>query len=151
MRFTFDTNVLVYAVDRDAGPRHEAAIGILRRSRGRDCVLTVQALAELFRTLTGRKLGVPAERATEMVRGFQHAFPIVAADEAALVDAMDAVNHHGWSFWDAMMWATAKRQGCRVLVSEDGQSGRTLGGVTIVDPFSTDGAGLLEPLFKAGP
>lgn len=35
-----------------------------------------------------------------------------------------------------MMWATAKRAGCRILVSKDGQDGRTLGGVTIVNPFA---------------
>jgi predicted nucleic acid-binding protein len=62
---------------------------------------------------------------------------IVAADEACLVDALDAVADHDWSFWNAMIWATAKRAGCRLLISEDGQDGRTLGGVTIVNPFLT--------------
>jgi hypothetical protein len=33
---------------------------------------------------------------------------------------MDAVASRGLSFWDAMLWATAKRAGCRLLLSEDG-------------------------------
>ena len=33
----------------------------------------------------------------------------IAADDICLVDAMDAVADHGWSFWNAMIWATAKR------------------------------------------
>ncbi len=144
MRFTLDTNVLVYALDRDAGERHRAALDITRRALGRDCILTLQSLAELFRTLTGPKMRVAPATAAGIVQQWRDALPVVAADEASLVDAMDAVTHHGWSFWDAMIWATAKRNGCRLLVSEDGQSGRTLGGVTIVNPFVAGGDALLD-------
>jgi predicted nucleic acid-binding protein len=59
---------------------------------------------------------------------------------------MDAVTHHHLSFWDAMMWATAKRHGCRALISEDGQSGRTLGGVILLNPFDASPDGLLDDL-----
>jgi len=65
------------------------------------------------------------------------------------VDAMDAVADHGWSFWDAMIWATAKRAGCRLLISEDGQNGRTLGGVTIVNPFLPSSSALLSQALGA--
>jgi predicted nucleic acid-binding protein len=142
MRFTLDTNLLVYAVDRDAGDRHRIALDLVRRARGRDCVITLQALAELFRTLTGkRKLG--AAQAAGIVQAWRDAAPVFAADDICLVDAMDAVADHGWSFWDAMIWATAKRAGCRLLISEDGQDGRTLGGVTIVNPFAANPSPLL--------
>lgn len=151
MRFTLDTNILVYAIDRDAGDRHLAALDIARRARGRDCVLTLQSLAELFRALTSPKLKVPAERAARIVQEWQDALPVAAADEACLTDAMDAVIHHGWSFWDAMIWATAKRHGCRLLLSEDGQAGRTLGGVTIVNPFIPGNEALLEAAFGKVP
>lgn len=134
MRFTFDTNILVYAIDREAGERHRIALDLVRRARGKDCIITLQALAELFRTLTGKGRLDPA-RAIAVVQAWRDAATIVAADETCLVDAMDAVADHDWSFWDAMIWATAKRAGCRLLISEDGQDGRTLGGVTIVNPF----------------
>lgn len=144
MRFTLDTNILVYAVDRNAGERHRIAVGIARRARGRDCVLTLQSLAELFRALTGSKLGVNPVRAAEIVQQWRDALPVVAADADCLSEAMDAVIHHGWSFWDAMIWATAKRHGCRLLISEDSQAGRVLGGVTIVNPFAVNAAAELE-------
>ncbi|WP_207462228.1 PIN domain-containing protein [Azospirillum sp. SYSU D00513] len=144
MRFTLDTNVLVYAVDRSAGDRHRQAVALARRLPGRDCVLTLQSLAELFRTLTGAKHGVPPARAVDIVQQWRDTLPVVAADDACLTDAMDAVAHHNWSFWDAMIWATAKRHGCRLLLSEDGQAGRTLGGVTIVNPFAVNPPALLD-------
>ena len=142
MRFTFDTNILVYAIDTQAGDRHRIALDLIRRARGRDCVVTLQALAELFRALTGKHRVAPA-KAAEIVQEWRDAVPVFAADELCLTDAIDAVTTHSWSFWDAMIWATAKRAGCRLLLSEDGQDGRTLGGVTIVNPFVTDPSPLL--------
>ncbi|MBF5096494.1 PIN domain-containing protein [Azospirillum sp. INR13] len=144
MRFTLDTNILVYAVDRAAGKRHHQAVALIHRLPGRDCVLTLQSLAELFRTLTSAKQGIPPERATDIVQQWRDTLPVVAADDACLTDAIDAVTHHGWSFWDAMIWATAKRHGCRLLLSEDGQAGRTLGGVTIINPFADGPQPLLD-------
>lgn len=144
MRFTLDTNVLVYAVDRSAGERHERALEITRRARGRDAVLTLQALAELFRNLSRPRFGLSPERATAIVDDWRMALPVVAADEICLGDAMSAVADHRLSFWDSMMWATARRHGCRLMLTEDGQSGRVLGGVTFIDPFVKESSRLLS-------
>jgi predicted nucleic acid-binding protein len=149
VRLTFDTNILVYAADREAGERHQIALDLVRRSRGSDCVLTLQALAELFRTLTGR-YKIAASDAVAVVQEWRDAMPVVAADELCLIDAMDAVASHRLAFWDAMIWATAKRAGCRLLLSEDGQDGLTLGGVTIVNPFGPAPSPLLAQALGAG-
>ena len=146
MRFTFDTNILVYAIDSQAGERHRMALDLVRRSSGRDCVVTLQALAELFRALTGKHRISPVD-AAGIVQDWRDAVPVFAADEMCLTDAIDAVVAHSWSFWDAMIWATAKRAGCRLLLSEDGQDGRTFGGVTIVNPFVTPQSRLLAEAF----
>ena len=95
MRFTLDTNVLVYAVDRDTGDRHGIALDITRRAVERGRVLTLQALAELFRTLTGPRVRLPPTDAAEIVQQWRDALPVVAADETCLTDAMEAVIHHG--------------------------------------------------------
>jgi predicted nucleic acid-binding protein len=151
MRFTFDTNMLVYAVDKDAGERHRIALDLVRQARGRDCVITLQALAEFFNTLVNKRK-IPPTRVMEVIQAWRDAATIVAADESCLVDAMTAVADHGFPFWDAMIWATAKRAGCRVLISEDGQNERTFGGVTIVNPFVSAPSPLLaEALGIAGP
>lgn len=141
MRLTLDTNVLVYAADRDAGSRHDVALDLIERAIPRDCVITLQALCELFRILTVKKR-VPVSIAADIVQHWRDTFPVVAADENCLVDAIGAVGAHSWSFWDAMMLATAGRNGCRLLVSEDGQAGRTLGNVTLVNPFDPASEGL---------
>lgn len=143
MRFSVDTNVLIYAAVRQSGPKHRTAVDVLRRASELDCVITLQALGEAFRILMV-KYKVPAAEAIARVDEWRSAMPVVIADEACLVDAMDAVAGHRLSFWDAMMWATAKRAGCRLLLSEDGDDGRTLGGVTLVNPFAAPRAPLLQ-------
>ncbi len=40
-RFTLDTNILVYAVDRDAGDRHSMAIDLVDKAVQQDCILTL--------------------------------------------------------------------------------------------------------------
>lgn len=58
-RFSLDTNILVYAVDRDSSERHELARELIGRAAQRDCVLTVQALAEFFHATTRKNLLEP--------------------------------------------------------------------------------------------
>ena len=134
-RFSLDTNILVYACDRDAGERHRAGKEILARAAGRDCVLTVQALAEFFHVTT-RKGKLAAPIASAFVGDWLELFEIVSADDAVLADAMDVVVAHRLAFWDAMLLATARRHGCSAVFSEDMQDGRRLGGLEIIDPFA---------------
>lgn len=147
-RFSLDTNILVYAVDRDAGDRHEQSKDLVGQAAKRDCVLTVQVLAEFYHATTRKKLLEPFN-AKIFVRDWLNVFHIVAADSLTLVNAMEAVEEHHLSFWDAMIWAVAQQAGCSVIFSEDMQSGRHLGGIEFLDPFSSDTAGRLEPLFRA--
>ena len=58
-RISLDTNILVYAMDRDAGERHLLAMDVLDQAVGSDCILTTQALGEIFHVVT-RKNGMPA-------------------------------------------------------------------------------------------
>jgi predicted nucleic acid-binding protein len=124
VRLTFDSNILIYTLSR-ADPRHAAAASLLARATRADCVLTLQSLAESFRVIT-TKLRFDPREAKREVDGFRFAFPVCAAGEADLGHAMRAVDDHHLSFWDAMLWATARRAGCRLLLSEDFQDGRDL-------------------------
>jgi predicted nucleic acid-binding protein len=143
IRLTLDSNILVYAADRDAGARHVLAHRIVRRAADLDCVLTLQSLAEFFRVVTGKR-GVQPTEAAAIVSAWRDVFPVHAADAAALTAAMDAVAGHSLAFWDAMIWATAQQAGCRLLLSEDLQHGRELGGVAFINPFVEPTAPLLS-------
>jgi predicted nucleic acid-binding protein len=143
VRFTLDTNILIYALAKQDDAKASTARKLVQRARAQDCVITMQALGELFHVLTGR-LRRPVAEAVAAVEEWRAAVPVVTADEACMVDAMDAVVGHSFSsFWDAMLWMTAKRAGCQLLLSEDGDDGRSLRGVTLVNPFASPRAPLL--------
>ena len=149
MRLTFDTNILVYAADADAGERHVAAIDLVRRAVGADCVLTLQTLSELF-NVTTRKLRLAARDAASLVNRLRDVFPVHPADEAVLDDAMAAIQRETLAFWDAMLWATAQQAGCRIILTEDFQDGCRLGAVTFLNPFLSRNRKRLESVLPAG-
>ena len=74
------------------------------------------------------------------MRDWLEVFEIAAADATSLVEAMDAVGEHRLSFWDAMLWATARQAGCAAILSEDMQHGRRFSGGAVLNPFAPDAA-----------
>jgi len=135
-RFTLDTNVLVCSIDSNSIERHAKAEQIVSRSLGTDCVLTLQSLGEFYRVAVAKRRMERAV-AAQAIEDWTQAFEIVAADKGSLREAIVAEALHGLSFWDAMLWATAKAAGCRLIVTEDFQAGREVDGVLFVNPFGT--------------
>jgi predicted nucleic acid-binding protein len=132
---SFDSNILVYAADRDAGERHAQAAALIERSiRSGNCIQPLQSLCEFFNVVT-RKIGIGAPAASAFVEAWQAVILVEPATLGDLVDARRAVAEHGLSFWDAMLWATVRRTGIRLFLSEDMQDGRAIEGVRIVNPF----------------
>ncbi len=99
--------------------------------------MTLQALAEFFHAITRKDLLTPSV-AGRFVRDWLEVFEVASVDSATLVDAISAVDEHRFSFWDAMLWATARQAGCSTVFSEDMQHGRRLGGVEFVNPFTAE-------------
>lgn len=149
MRISFDSNILVYAADLDAAHRNVVAFDLLRRAARVDCILTLQSLGEFFYTVT-RKGKKTLQDAANFIDGWRAVFPIHSADDRALSEAVTAVRRESISFWDAMMWATVRQAGCRLLLSEDLHDGQTLGGVTFVNPFAGKNSTLIEAVLPRG-
>ena len=135
MRVSFDTNILVYAVDRTEERKHSLAVEVIGRASRADCILTVQALGEFFNVVT-KKPGLDLAEAESFIDDWRSVFPIASATPDCLTSAIQAARRHGLAFWDAMLWATAREAGCGLVISEDFQDGRAIGGVTFVNPFS---------------
>jgi predicted nucleic acid-binding protein len=136
-RVTIDTNVLFYSVDWDAGDRHARAVSIIDSAIRWECILLLQALGEFFAAAT-RKGKMSVTEAAGQVDDWMRLFPVHAAGPATLKRAMWAVQAHGLSFWDAMLWAAAREAGCTLMLSENFQHGRELGGVRFHNPFVED-------------
>ena len=62
-------------------------------------------------------------------------FPIIYPDDAVLRTALRGAAAYGLSWFDAHMWAYTEVHGIPELVSEDFQSDRLYGTVSIRNPF----------------
>jgi predicted nucleic acid-binding protein len=142
MRLTLDSNILIYALF-GGDHRHGRAVELIERASRADCIQTLQSYGECFRVLV-HKHGLDARSAAAQIARLRLLFAVTAATADRLDVAMEAVARHRMSFWDAMLWATAKAAGCRLILSEDGHDGRDLDGVVLVNPFKPANSGFVD-------
>lgn len=142
MRVTLDANILVYALQED-DERHGPAQNIVARAIAGDCIQTLQSFAECFNALV-RKRKLAPEAARAKLDDLRGRLSVTAAEPADLDRAIWATMTHQLAFWDAMLWATAERAGCRLLLTEDGHDGRKLNGIIFVNPFAPHNSSLID-------
>jgi predicted nucleic acid-binding protein len=130
---SFDTNVLVYATASISDVKMIRARDLVARAmRAASSVLLLQTLAE-FSNVAIRKARIPVEDIRRTVDAWRAVLPVQAADDSDLLVALEAVRAHRLAFWDAMLWASARRAGVRHLLTEDYQDGFALQGVMFIN------------------
>jgi len=137
-----DTNILVYAhSDQDERKRAVAVARLSELYDNKSACLTTQILAEFYVSM--RRLLKPilgndrqAQRtARELLSDYAGLFPVLHISEEDVVAAASLVESHSLSFWDALVWSSAKSHGVKKILSEDGPTGTTIEDVTFVNPF----------------
>lgn len=132
---SFDTSVLVYATASISDVKVIRARDLIARAmRAASGILLLQTLAE-FSNVAIRKAKIPVADMRRMIDAWRAVLPVQAADDSDLLAALEAVSGHQLAFWDAMLWASAKRAGVRHLLTEDLQDGFVLQGVMFINPF----------------
>lgn len=133
-RTFLDTNVLVYADDADAGEKRDQAQQVLRTLiHAGAAVVSTQVLQEYFVVVT-RKTGLSVLAARRRVQ-FYAGLEVVPVDTDFIVEAIDLVERHQVSFWDALILRAANAAGCKRILTEDLNDGQVIDGVRIENPF----------------
>ena len=132
-----DTNILVYAYDKTAGPKHDIAARLVENwwnnENGR---LSLQILQEFYVSVT-RKIAHPMDiKAARQIVSDLAQWKIHTPTVDDLLQAIDIQETHQISYWDAMVVQSAVRLGCTTLVSEDLTHGQIVAGVEIINPFT---------------
>jgi predicted nucleic acid-binding protein len=134
-RAFIDTNVLVYAHDRDASTKHEIANALLRELWSeRTGVLSMQVLQEFYVTVT-RKIPVPLSR--DLARAVVDSYAIwcIETTPAEISAAFRIEDESRIGFWDALIVSSAAKSGASRILSEDLNAGQRIGGILIENPF----------------
>jgi predicted nucleic acid-binding protein len=133
-----DSNILIYAHDRDAGDKRLRAARVLgelwESGNGR---LSAQVLQE-FHVNATQRLSTPLARAKarEVVQAYA-VWMIELTNAETITRAIDLSDLARLSFWDALIVASAEQSGAVRLLSEDLGHGQLIGGVRVENPLRT--------------
>lgn len=138
-----DTNVLLYSEDGSNSAKQVVAVGWLEALWVRRCGrLSTQVLNEFYTNATRKlKPAMPAGDARAEVRRYQRWQPWLP-DHATVETAWAVESRFGFSFWDSLIVASAKAQGCRYLLTEDLQHEQVIDNVQVINPFLVEPAAL---------
>jgi len=138
MKFQFvDSNILVYAYDNTQGDKNRKAISLLENlwKTGAGC-LSVQVLQEFYYNIT-RKSAKPLSpiEAAQVIEDFSD-WIIHRPGLRDVLAAIQLLQRHNISFWDAMILRSAQQCNCSRLWTEDLSDGQKYEDVTVINPFA---------------
>jgi predicted nucleic acid-binding protein len=107
----------------------------------------LQTLAE-FSNVAIRKARIAVKDIRRTIDVWCAVLPVQVADDSDLLAARDAVRTHRLAFWDATLWASARRAGVRHLLTEDLQDGLVLQSVTFINPFNRENDQLIDEVLS---
>jgi predicted nucleic acid-binding protein len=131
-----DTNILIYAEDRDAKRKHDIARTLIMDLwESREGVVSVQVLQEFYVNVT-KKLKKPltVAKAKAIIEEYL-TWTVVDNTGRMVLDAIDLQRKAQLSFWDSLIVQAAIQSGCDRLYSEDLNAGQRFGPLTVVNPF----------------
>ena len=142
-----DTNILVYAEGFGAEAKQNYASSLLRAAQGKDLVVPVQVLGELFRVLVN-KAKLSRKDAQIRVSRYQATSSVAPTLLQTFAGALDLAAQHRLQIFDAIILAASAEAGCRMLLSEDMQDGFVWRGTMVVNPFAPTPHPLITDLLR---
>lgn len=135
-KYFVDTNILMYAHDRAAGPKHERARQLIEHlwvtGQG---ALSTQVLQELCVNLRRRVANpLPSDEIAKLVEDYL-SWEIVINTPQSILAALGIEARYKVSYWDALILHAAESCGAAVLYSEDLSGGQHYGAVQVVNPL----------------
>ena len=137
MRYFIDSNIVIYANDRNAGEKQTRAIEVVQRCmRAKNGVLSIQVLQE-YANIALTKLTQDSAVVLRQLK-LLDAFKIITPSPAMVRRGVEIRNAYRVSFWDAGIVAAAEIAECDYILSEDLNTGKYYAGVKIINPFAPD-------------
>lgn len=138
--YLLDTNVLIYAADEDEPDRMEKANDLLQRlTPTRQAVVSAQVLTEFVNVaLRQGRTRASVEEVYRQVEVYARTLVVLPVTPAIVLEAVRGVRDYQFAYYDAQIWAAARLNQVRYVLSEDFNTGATLDGITFLDPFASD-------------
>lgn len=129
-----DTNIVVYAHDRDAVQKHNTSVELLSRlAADGSGAVSIQVLMEFYNTAL-RKLRMKSETAEAVIADLAD-WRLHCPDHASILSAVQLQRRYQLAWYDAMILNSALESGCSILWTEDFQDGQRFGDLVIRNPY----------------
>ncbi|MGY6533003.1 PIN domain-containing protein [Glycocaulis sp.] len=135
MMVTLDTNIFVYAIDEAEPEKSAVATELADRVQRAGAPVALQVCGEFFVAASRRSGRAPWEVA-QSARNLLAAYPSFRTSRTAVERALAEAAAGRFSYWDAVLLASADEAGCTALLTEDMADGARLGGVEVIHPFA---------------
>lgn len=130
----YDTNILLYGYDLDAGDKRETALQLMAdgwKNLG-SVAISVQVLQEFF--VNAIRKGQDRTNVVRLLKDLS-LWPVIDHSLELFGQGIQIQERFQISLWDAMIVAAAQRSGANILLSEDLNHGQDYGGVVVENPF----------------
>ena len=131
-----DTNILIYAHDKDAGDKYSTAIEKLSTlwNNPYPPAISVQVLQEFYVNLTRKKI---SHKKTLSIIDNYLCWEVIENDLNIFLDAVKIRDRYKLSFWDSSIIAAAKQARVSEIWSEDISTEQVYSGIKLVNPLVT--------------
>jgi predicted nucleic acid-binding protein len=138
-----DTNILLYAVDRDlSGKRKRARACLDALARHKLLIINPQVLNEYAHNVIRKMPHVSREQLLSELEAMRAWCRAELTSETS-AQAVVISGRYGFSFYDSALLASALIYGCDFFISEDLSHQQKVGGLQIVNPFQSEFTSLL--------
>jgi len=131
-----DTNILIYAHDRDAGLKHDMALSIIEKIWEEEMgIISTQVIQEFYVNVTRK---IPNPITPVQARGIilnYFSWQVEAVEPQTILSASEIEEKYILSFWDSLIIATASQSEAGKILTEDLNHGQIIEGVLIENPF----------------
>jgi len=128
----FDTNILIYLYSGDEPEKQRRSQALVDSHDG---IISMQVLNEFSNTLR-KKFKFEYDAIDSAVKELSAGFTVVTQNLQTIFSAFSIGKRYGYSYYDSLIIATARENGCKVLYSEDMQHGQVIDDMlTLNNPF----------------
>ena len=136
-KFFIDTNIIVYTFDLRSPKKKRRAMELLQTALDDGRGLISYQVVQEFLNVSSRKFVKPLGARDQLEYLDRVLSPLceIFPSSALYRRAITLADRLGYSFYDSLIIAAALEANCKILYSEDLQSGQKIEGLTIENPF----------------
>jgi predicted nucleic acid-binding protein len=149
-KISFDTNLLIYAVDPHFIDKRELAQKLIGAAVYAQACIPVQVLAE-FLNVNRRKGKLSHTAAADQVSHWQKTFETPQTTVAHLATGHQLAEKYQLAYFDGLICAISAASGASILLTEDMHDGLVVDGLAIINPFNSENHSRLDFLLIGKP